>query len=80
MAKKIYDLQLAGFTSGGNPSTGTGLIASKAIELWDDGSLFFTNAAGVRKQLRDNPEFNTLLAQLVQGGSGVSSTKKFHTT
>lgn len=78
MASKLYDLQLAGFTQAGVPSTGAGLIASKTVELWDDGGVRFTDAAGNKHVINDNPELNRLLSQLVQGASGVSTTKRFH--
>lgn len=78
MASKLYDLQLAGFTSAGTPATGAGLIASKAIELWDDGSIKFTDAAGNKHVINDNPEFNRLISLIVAGGSGVPTTKRFH--
>lgn len=78
MAAKLYDLQLAGFTQAGVPSTGAGLIASKAIELWDDGSIHFTASNGRLMVINDDPEFNRLFAELVQGGAGVTTAKRFH--
>lgn len=78
MAAKLYDLKLAGFTSAGDPTTGVGHIANKAIELWDDGSIKFTDAAGNKHIIADNPELNKLFAQLVAGDSGVPTTKRFH--
>ena len=79
MASKLYDLKLAGFTSAGDPATGAGLIGSQAVELWDDGSVIFTDAYSNRRKIHDNPELNNLLLVLVQGASGVSTVKKFHT-
>ena len=78
MSSKLYDLKLGGFTSAGNPATGAGLIGQKAIELWDDGSIIFTDAYSNRVVIADNPEINKLLSVLVQGGSAVSLVKKFH--
>lgn len=79
MASILNTLQLAGFTQAGTPATGAGLIAAKTISLWDDGSITFTNAAGVTRKIHDNPDLNALLAQILQGASGVSTAKKLHT-
>ncbi|WFP49958.1 hypothetical protein PL263_17885 [Methylomonas sp. EFPC3] len=80
MAYPIYTVQLAGFTAGGIPSNGTGLIAAKTITIYDDGAIGFTNAAGQPKKMADNPEFNALLVQLIQGANapGNLNAKKFH--
>ncbi|MGQ0595850.1 hypothetical protein [Aquabacterium sp.] len=78
MASPIATVQLAGFTQAGNPATGSGLIGSKAVTLWDDGTLTFTNAAGAPRKIHDNFELNALLAQIIQGASGISPAKKFH--
>jgi len=78
MATITNTLQLAGFTQGGNPATGSGLLGSKTIYLWSDGSITFTNPAGQMKKMEDHPPFNTLFAQLVKGAGGVSTTQVFH--
>jgi hypothetical protein len=76
MASKLYDLKLIGFTAAGTVGTGpTGQLGTKAIELWDDGSIQFTNAAGVKKVIANNPELNILLKQVLVGTGGVPSTK-----
>lgn len=77
MASKLYDLKLAGFTSAGTPTTGAGHVANKAVEYWDDGSLHFTNAAGITMVLNSSRELNALLKQLVVGEGAVTTTKSF---
>ena len=57
---------------------GPALIASKPIELWDDGAVRFTDSAGNRKTIHESPTLNALLAQLIQGGAGVPASKRFH--
>lgn len=80
MPNPVHTLQLAGFTQAGTPATGAGLIAAKTITLYDDGSIGFTNAAGQPKRMADNPEFNALFSQLIQGASAPAglNAKKFH--
>lgn len=78
MASKLYDLKLAGFTSGGNPATGTGILGQKSIALLDDGSVAFTDTNGNKHVINDSPKLNALLSELVVGAGGVSTTKRFH--
>lgn len=79
MATITNTLQVAGFTQAGNPATGSGLIASKTINLWSDGSITFTNAAGTPRQIADNYQLNALLKEILVGASGVSTAKQFTT-
>jgi hypothetical protein len=78
MASKLYDLKLACFTSAGNPATGAGLLGQKAVELWDDGTILFTDAASNRRKIHDSFELNALLDEIAKGASGVSTVKRFH--
>lgn len=79
MSSILNTLQLAGFTAAGTPANGTGLLGFSTINLWSDGAITFANAAGATKKIHDNPELNALLAMILTGASGVSTTKKFHT-
>lgn len=77
MAAKLADLVLAGFSGSGNPATGAGLIGHQAVEMWNDGSIHFVDAANNHRIIHDCPELNVLLMSLVQGVGGVDPTKKF---
>lgn len=70
----LQTVKLAGFTSAGVPATGAGLIASTTINRWDNGSITFSNAAGVTKKIENTPELNALLQLLIVGTGGISTT------
>lgn len=75
MAAALYTLKIAGFTSGGDPTTGSGHIANTTITVWDDGSVHYTDGASVARTIARSPELNDLLKLIVVGGSGIPTTK-----
>lgn len=80
MAASAYTLKLGGFTSAGNPATGSGHIATVTIDVWDDGSVTYTDGASVVKTIKRSAELNHLLKHLVVGGSGIPTTKAWIST
>lgn len=80
MAANNFSLQLFATTSGGTVSISTGTLVNSGsaagvrINHWDDGSLTFTNAAGVTRKIEANPQVNELLELLVAGAPGSVTT------
>lgn len=60
MAASIYSGKVSGRTSATVDGTATGIIATKSIELFDDGSLRYTDASGFQR----NVQLSGAVAQL----------------
>lgn len=78
MAVKLYDFKLSGRTAASADGTATGIIATKAVEMWDDGSLRYTSANGRKVVLQLDNDLSDLLKQLLVGTGGVAAGKRFH--
>lgn len=78
MSAPILSMQIAGFKSvanSGNPATGAQLLGSKAISFWDDGSLTFTDAAGLTQKIDADVQLNKLLRLILTGATGFPADK-----
>lgn len=73
---KLYDFLISGRTAASTDGTATGIIATKAIEFHDDGSVRFTSAAG--RPITINPDANTneLLKIILNGVGGLAAGHK----
>lgn len=78
MLTKLYDFKVSGRTAASTDGTATGIIATKAVEFYSDGSLKFTNSAGQPVTLNPSPQLNELLKIIFTGTGGVAAGKKFH--
>lgn len=73
---KLHDFKITGRTSASTDGTAAGLIATKAIEFHDDGSIRFTTAAGKAVILNPNADLNELLKLIFVGTGGFATGKK----
>lgn len=69
---KLYDFQVSGRTADSVNGTATGIIATKAIEFHDDGSVRFTSAAGRPIIITPDANLNELLKILLNGAGGLA--------
>lgn len=70
-----YSLQLTGRTAASTLGTATGIIATDAIEVHDDGFIRFTDASGVRRAIPMKGDFGVLMREVLTGTGGVPATE-----
>lgn len=78
MAASQLSFKIAGFTAVGVHTTGVGALGVLAVDLMDNGSLVFIDAAGNRVVVEENPQLNRILQAVLVGASATIATKKFH--
>lgn len=74
---KLHDFKVSGRTSASADGSATGIIATKAIEYHDDGTVRFTTAAGKAICINPTADLNELWKILFTGTGGVVAGKKF---
>lgn len=74
---KLFDFKVSGRTSASVDGTATGIIATKAVEFHDDGTVRFTSAAGRPVILQPTADLNELLKIIFTGTGGHAATKKW---
>lgn len=78
MAATLATVKLAGFTSATSsvtPTGGTQLGSLRTINVFDDGSIVFTDAGGNTRKMNHSAELHALLQLITVGAGGVSTTK-----
>jgi hypothetical protein len=67
MASKLYDGKVSGRTSASTDGTATGIIATKSIELWDDGILRYSDGNGRARSVQLNGDLMRLFKEMFTG-------------
>lgn len=74
---KLHDFLVSGRTSVSVDGTATGVIATKAVEFHDDGTVRFTSVAGRQIRINSTSNLNELWKIIFTGTGGVAAGKKF---
>jgi hypothetical protein len=72
---KLHDFKITGRTSASADGSASGLIATKAVEYHDDGSLRFTTAEGEAVIIQPTANLNKLFKLLFVGTGGFATGK-----
>ena len=73
---KLHDFKVSGRTSASTDGTAAGIIATKAVEFHDDGTLRFTTAAGRPVIIQPTADLNELFKIIFTGTGGYATGKK----
>jgi hypothetical protein len=71
----LHSFKISGRTSASTDGTAAGIIATKAVEYHDDGSLRFTTAAGEAVIMQPTADLNKLLKLIFVGTGGFATGK-----